>query len=230
MHETVKPIYDKQITCPLCSVFYTTKRIRTRFVRVQEIESDFFTHYKDPSLNPIFYEVCVCSQCGYAFTDAFTNHFSDETMKKIKQTIVASWKPKDYSGVRSIDDAIKTQMLALVSGTTKDEKSIIVAGICLRIAWLYRMKENTEQENRFLELALNKYNEAYINSEHLNTSMSEMRLLYLIGELNRRLGNRDAAIKNFSLVIQHKNRSLEQKIVEMAREQWYITRDNETQK
>lgn len=224
--ETVKPLYDKQVTCPLCSMTYTTKRLRTRFVRIKEIESDFFTHYKEPEFNPNFYEVSVCPQCGFAFSDAFSKSFSEAAKAKYKASIFPNWNPRDFSGERTLEEAIETQKLALISSTTKEEKNIVIAGICLRLAWFYRMKQDTTQEKRFIKLALNKYKDAYLASDHLQTSMSEMRLLYLIGELNRRVGNKEEAVKNFSLVIQHKNRSLEQKIVEMAREQWYLTREN----
>lgn len=225
MTETVKPLYDKQITCPLCLMNFTTKRIRTRFVRIKEMESDFFTHYKESNLNPNFYEVSVCPQCGFAFSDAFSKGLTEAAKDKYRSEIFPNWNPRDFSGERTLEEAIETQKLALISGTVKEEKNIVIAGICLRLTWLYRMKNDKRQEERFTKLALNKYKEAYSSSDHQQTSMSDMRLLYLIGELNRRIGNKEEAIKYFSRVIQHKNRSLEQKIVEMAREQWYLTRE-----
>ncbi|MGW6662291.1 MULTISPECIES: DUF2225 domain-containing protein [Peribacillus] len=42
-------------------------------------------------------------------------------------------------------------------GALKKEKHIILAGICLQIAWLYRINKNKEQEERFLRFALKEY-------------------------------------------------------------------------
>jgi hypothetical protein len=55
--------------------------------------------------------------------------------------------------------------------------------------------------------------------------MSEMKVLYLLGELYRRLEEHNKAIKFFSLVLEHKNKNLETGIVKMARVQWLETKE-----
>lgn len=225
MSEQLKPLYDKKVDCPICSFAYFTKKIRSRFIKVDKIESDFFTHYKDKELNPIFYEVSVCSNCGYASSDTFSTYFPNNAISLIKTQITANWKGRDFSGVRTIDQAIEVIKLGILSGSLKQEKSIVMAGLCLRLSWLYRLLEDPVQEIRFMRLSLEQYKTSYLQSEYVGTQLTEMRLIYLIGELSRRLGDWDEAVKNFSKVVNHKNRVLETKLVEMAREQWYLVRE-----
>lgn len=227
MSEELQPLYDKKIACPVCTQAYNTKKIRSRFIRIEKVEDDFFTHYKDKLLNPIFYEIYVCPKCGYSFADTFSKSISSAALDNIKRQISDNWKERDYSGERTIEQAVEVYKLALLSGSLKKEKSIVVAGLCLRLAWLYRMLEKEDQEIRFLALALENYVSSYIESDYVGTQMTEMRLLYLIGELSRRTGKRNEAVKYFSKVIGHKNRSVETKLVEMAREQWYLVRESD---
>ncbi|PCD07216.1 hypothetical protein CMV16_13985 [Peribacillus simplex] len=72
------------------------------------------------------------------------------TMEIILEKVSSHWVPHHFSKERSIKDAINTYKLASYCGALKKEKHIILAGICLRIAWLYRIKQNMEQEERFL--------------------------------------------------------------------------------
>src|SRR5690606_23174879 len=117
--------------------------------------------------------------------------------------------------------------LGILSATLKKEKHVVIAGLCLRLAWLFRMKNDEQEEKRFLSEALNQYKKSYERADYIATPMTDIRILYMIGELSRRVGNIDEAIRYFSLVIQHKDKESEQKIVEMAREQWYLIRNSE---
>ena len=225
MLQEIQPLYDKTIECPVCGKSYTSKKLRSRFLRIEMVDSDFFTKYKDAALNPLYYEVSVCPHCGFAIVETFSKKLSVAAKSNFETKVSANWKnERDFSNVRTVKESIEAFKLAIISGTVIEEKNIVLAGVCLRLAWLYRIEENAEQENRFIQFALEKYIKAYELGEFVGTQMTEMRLLYLIGELYRRLNNRDGAIKYFSKVISHKNKSIETKLVEMAREQWYLTK------
>ncbi|MFJ9386209.1 DUF2225 domain-containing protein [Peribacillus sp. NPDC101481] len=75
-------------------------------------------------------------------------------MEIIMEKVSSQWVPHHFSNERSIKDAINTYKLASYCGALKKENHIILAGICLRIAWLYRINKNKEQEERFLRFAL----------------------------------------------------------------------------
>lgn len=220
----IQAFYDKNIKCEVCESNYTSKKIRSRYIRSEKVHSDFFTEYRG-EVNPYLYEVFVCPICGYAFTENFSDYFPPGTKEEIYTQISSSWKHRDYGGMRTIEEAIQTYKLGILSGTIKKEKNIVVAGLSMRLGWLYRMIENIDQEARFLRLSLSYYEKAYEASDHIGTQMSDMRLLYLIGELHRRVGDREKAVQYFSRVISHRNKAIETKLVEMAREQWYLMRE-----
>lgn len=226
--KTVGPLYDKEFQCEVCESKFTSKKIRSRFIRSENVHSDFFTEYRG-DVNPYFYEVYVCPFCGYSFTDNFSHHFPPGVKEEIYVQITSNWKSRNYGGERTIEEAIQTYKLALLSARIKKEKNIVLAGLAMRLGWLYRMLNDNEQEARFLRLSLGYYEKAYENSDHIGTQMSDMRLLYLIGELHRRVGDREKAIQYLSRVINHKNKAIEPKIVEMAREQWYLIREENKQ-
>ncbi|MBU8908825.1 DUF2225 domain-containing protein [Desertibacillus haloalkaliphilus] len=228
MSEGIEPFYDKEVTCLLCEHKYITKRLRSRFVRVKRIESDFYTEYKDENYIPYFYEISVCPQCGFSCADTFSTTLLPHIEENIVKKLSSQWQPRNYGGLRTVNDAIETHKLALLSGSLKEEKHIVLAGICLRLSWLYRMKKVADQDLRFLRLSLKYYEGAYQDSDFIGTQMTEMKLLYLIGELHRKVGNQSEAVVYFSRVINHKNRSIEKKVVEMAREQWQLMREEKT--
>ena len=95
----------------------------------------------------------------------------------------------------------------------------------LRIAWLYRGIGNSEQEHRFIKLALSEYQETYSTQDYQGTPVTEMRVLYLIGELYVRTGNIRESSKYFSKVIEQQKRTTETRIVEMAKERWNEVRN-----
>jgi len=89
------------------------------------------------------------------------------------------------------------------------------------IAWLYRYQGISDQEQRFLNFSLESYIRVY---ELDGVGANNARLLYLIGELYRRVGNNNEAVKWFSRVINDKN-IMDSAMIHASREQWKILRE-----
>jgi uncharacterized protein (DUF2225 family) len=87
--------------------------------------------------------------------------------------------------------------------------------ISLKIAWMYRILNNTDQENVFLGQALEGFNNAYIYEVFPIYGLQRDSLMYLLGELNRKLGNYTEALQWFSKTIVSVNSSY--KVKELAR-------------
>lgn len=224
MTVALEPLYTQQVACPLCETKYSTMKVRSRFAYAYQTDSDFCPHYKSDN-NPLYYFVYVCPECGYAYTKQFSDDFNPMVKEKLKEQISDKWEKRDFGYKRNIEQALSTIKLAIFSGTIKQEKHSVIAGLCLRLAWLYRREESKEQEERFLRLAVKEYENAYTQCDFDDTSMSEIKVIYLIGELNRRLGEFHKAIRYFSMVTEHKNKNLETGIVRLAREQWQVARE-----
>ncbi|MGG0656710.1 DUF2225 domain-containing protein [Rummeliibacillus pycnus] len=220
----LSPYYEKHIDCIHCKKKFTSIKVRTNFVKVKETESDFHPIYEN-DVNPLLYNVFVCEHCGFSFTEDFTKYFAPGVKEVIDENITSHWIPHNYSGERSISDALQAYKLALVCGDIKKEKHITLAGLALRTAWLYRLMVNEEQEKRFMKISRDQYIDAYSAEDYAGTSMSEIRVIYLIAELSRRIDDREQAIRYFSRVIEKQRSSNEAKIIEMAKDQWQQMRD-----
>ena len=100
-----------------------------------------------------------------------------------------------------------------------------IAGILLRIAWLYRYQNDNEKEKEFLALALQNYLEAFQHSGSYDNELDVITVMYLIAELNRRLGDYNEARKWFSKIISNKQAKQNPHILEMAREQIQLIKE-----
>lgn len=226
---SLESFYEKKLTCIYCTKPFNTLRVRSRFAIPYQIDSDFCPHYRVGNYNPHFYFVNVCPECGFAFSEEFSDQFPKGTKEIIHVQITGHWTKRNFGQVRDIKQALEAYKLAILAGSLKKEKNAVLAGLCLRLAWLYRSENNSEQEKRFMGMALNAYEESFVLSDFAGTSMSELKVLFMIGELSRRLGQYPKAVSYFSKIIQHKDAKNEQKIVNMAREQWRVTMEEKRQ-
>lgn len=225
MKEIVDPIYDKTTQCLFCSYSFKTKKVRSRFTRPVHTETDFCTTYKQEEYSPLLYVVTVCKKCGFSFSDQFNPHFKPDVRKLIQKELVDRWTPQDYTKKRTLKEAINAYKLCIYSATLKQERPVVLAGLYLRLVWLYRKEGNKEQEQRFMRLCESMYKKAYRDDDLANSDMSTLKVLYLIGEINRRLDNYPEAIRYFSRVVERQGTDFDPKMVEMAREQWYEVRE-----
>lgn len=220
-------LYDKTIICRHCETPFSSKRIRSGSLSIVQRDSDFCTHFKEQSLNPILYSVSVCPQCGFAFTDQFHEKLTLPQAQAVQKQITAKWTPKDFSSIRQPIEAIVSYKLGIFSAELTDQPHSVKAGLSIRLAWLYRFENNREEELRFLRMAVEEYEKSYIHSDYKrgDKEMSEVRLLYLIGELHRRLGQFDQAIRYFGKALEFRNQTIESGIIRMAQDQWQLARE-----
>ncbi len=217
--------YSRDISCENCKHAYSTLKIKSRYIRPLSHDTDFCSTYQSEETNPLLYYVSVCPQCGYAVTDEFSDKFTSESLQAIRTKIQKHWQYKDYGQIRSVKTAINAYKLGIYSGIIKKEAAIVMAGLYLRLAWIYRtVEKNTTQEQRFLQLAVEQFEISYSTGDFEEKDMSEIKLLYLIGDLHSRLDQERQAIQFFQMVIQHKAKEKEKRLVEKARDRWYEIR------
>lgn len=216
-------LYDKKVKCPVCSVDFTSKKVKISKLRAEKRHSDLFVQYKGE--NPVKYSVYICPVCGYSALGEKYDKVSDDVLTILRDKITSKWKEREYGGYRSVDEAITCYKLALYCGEVLSYKKLYLGGICLRIAWLYRLKDDNENEQKFLKFTHDLYNSAYSNESMNDSTMDEITLLYLIGEISRRIGNKNEAVSWFSQVISHPLIENNPNIKKLAREQWGSVRD-----
>lgn len=74
-------------------------------------------------------------------------------------------------------------------------------------------------------MARDQYMESYSTEDYANTQMSGVRIMYMVGELSRRIGDFEMATRFFSKVIESQRVGGEARLVDMAKEQWEIIRE-----
>lgn len=222
----VSPYYEKQMKCINCKNTFPTYKVRSKFIKIKETESDFHPIYVDSNVNAIYYNVFVCEHCGFAFTEDFTTYFAPGIKVEIAKQITSKWAPHSFNGERTFEQALQAYQLALVCGTIKKEKHVTLAGLALRIGWLYRSIGNKAQEERFLKIARDHYLDSFSTEDYAGTQMTSTRVIYMVGELSRRIGDFEMATRFFSKIIEQQHRgTAEAKLVDMAKEQWEIVRN-----
>lgn len=220
-------LYDKKIDCPICKDEFHTKRVRASRLRLIHRDEDFLSHYNLE--NPIKYNVVVCPNCGYAaYNDEFEN-IGKNKIPLILKNISSRWKKRSFGNVRDLDEAIETYKLALINYNVLGKTNLELANILLHIAWLYRLKEEEhEEELRFIYLAKEKFINAYESDSLAATNMNDSKLSYLIGELSRRLSNREEALKWFNICLNLPETKMDPNINNLVREQWRLAKDIES--
>ncbi|MCJ8014353.1 DUF2225 domain-containing protein [Paenibacillus sp. KQZ6P-2] len=216
---TLEPLYSIKVTCYYCEHGFNTSRVRPSFKKAIRTDSDFCAYYKDE--NPDYYVVRVCPKCGFASTENSTERLNDAQNKRFAENISSRWLERDFSGHREWEAALETYKLALLVAQTIGEKERNIASLLHHIAWLYRYKGDEEQEQRFLKYSLESYIKVY---EFEGVGANNARLLYLIGELNRRIGEFSQAVKWFSRVINDK-KIVDAAMIRASREQWGVLRE-----
>ncbi|WP_179631979.1 DUF2225 domain-containing protein [Clostridium peptidivorans] len=57
-------IYEKEVTCPVCNNVLKVKAVKSSSYRFASKDSDLFMRFG--IINPYFYDVWICDNCGYA--------------------------------------------------------------------------------------------------------------------------------------------------------------------
>ena len=211
--DVLNHLFDKQIICPVCNSHFKTKTVKSKSPRVISKDSDFFIRYS--VVNPYFYDVLLCNSCGYAALRTDFDNIKTYKKELVFSNVTPKWKPRDYPDILDEKLAIERYKLALLNALLLDLADSTKAMLSLKIAWMHRMLNNTDQEKVFLGQALDGFNNAYIYEVFPIYGLQRDSLMYLLGELNRKLGNYPEALQWFSKTIVSVNSSY--KVKELAR-------------
>jgi uncharacterized protein (DUF2225 family) len=218
----MEPLFQIKVTCACCEGSFKTSRVRPSFKRAERSDSDFCAHYK--TINPDYYVVRVCPVCGFASTENSTEQLSSKQKSAYYEKMGIQWTHRDYGGERSEKEAMECYKLCLLTGQTINESIRVIAGVLHHIAWLYRYQGNKEQETRFLAFAVDAYIRVF---ETERDALSNARLMFLIGELHRRLGQYNEAVRWFGRVINDKS-IVDAGMIRASREMWQSIREDMT--
>lgn len=214
--------YAKDVKCPVCLLEFSTTKIRMSGVKIDHKDEDFCVHYKEH--NPIYYNIFICPNCGYASSENSFDSLEDKEKDILIKAFAGRKVERNFCGIRSHGDALDSYKIALYTANLIGARKSFTAGLALKTAWMYRYI-NDENEKAFLKMALEFYLEAYDKENLPVNNMDELTMIYLIGEISRRLGMYEESINWFSKLFSHPDKNSNIRIQKMAKEQWYRVRD-----
>lgn len=211
-----KLIYETEKECPLCTNSFKVTRTRVG-MKLISMDTDFRMQYE--GVNPYLYVVWLCPHCGYAAPDTCFAPL----MESEKATLLKNLQGKEVGinlqGERTVDQALASYKLAIYFGELRKIPQSQIAGLFLKMAWLYRDKEDAELEQACLKKAVEHYMEAYSTERFPIGKMTQNTLGYLVANLLDRIGEYEQAATWLGKVVNQKS-SGEAKVREMARDLW----------
>ena len=208
-----KYLFSKTFKCPVCESNFQAPSVKAKSYRIDAKDSDFFIRYR--LSNPYFYEVVICPVCGYAALRTDFEKLKKFQAKLIQERVCSKWVPRTFELPFLEKVAIERYKLALLNNIMMEGPSSTKAIITLRIAWMYRLLNDTENEKIFLSQSLKAFNDTYTNEYLPVYGLDRFSIMYLMGELNRLLGEEYTALKCFSQCLTATGSP--QKIKELAR-------------
>ena len=187
------PLWNKKIKCPFCQFEFESTRMRSSVIKIKEKMTDFGNIYDGECA--YLYAVTACPQCTFAaFNKDFDRIHSDyeskvlETTKKIRQSVVK--KPDIFGlGPSNPKVAAKRHELAITFTKMRTYSDLgTLAGLYMHLVWIYRLAQDREKEMAAMAEAVNAYKEFHEKGADLPDKLGEPGILYLIGELYRRMG------------------------------------------
>ena len=201
--------------CPLCGKIFPVTKVRSRLKMIRQ-DTDFNMIFEE--VNPLYYAIWFCPHCGYASQDTFFLEISEKSAEKIKTFLAQSEVNIDFSGIRSRAQAIILFKVAIFFAGLIDAPASRMAGLYLRLAWLYREAEDSALELLAMEKALEYYEVMLYKEKFPVGNMNQITADFLVAELYRRTGKKEQAAKAFSRIVSDPKAKNEKRILEMARD------------
>ncbi len=195
-------LYAKNIYCPVCGK--TFMNYITRKSRLRLFSTDLDLKPTHLYINANCYDVYLCTHCGYAALQTYFNRVTDKQIEILNQKIRPSYKSKKYIVPLSLGDAAQRYKMALLCALTIGAKAGVKAILCLKTAWIYRDMRDKENERLFLKNARDGLIKAFETESFPIGAMDEMTVMYMIGELSRRVGDFTTASRWISEVVTSK--------------------------
>lgn len=202
---------QRAFDCPVCACHFVSQIVEA--VTHQGQDSDFFPHYLGDNPLPFFLVQCPeCNFCGYP--DDFqgnvfpTPEFRNTLMSEILKQPLAQKLPQT---------ARKFYLAGKIYEFLK-KNPYQIGSLYLRGSWCCRQTDNRRAEMEFQQLAV-KFLRASVERSTLTNPDNVPVVTYLIGELYRRLEDREAAREWFGSVEEALFDSEQQWILDLTKKQ-----------
>jgi uncharacterized protein len=227
-------LFTSGVSCPVCDESFVVVKVKSSAIRLERLDEDFCAHYS--TLNPLLYEPFVCPHCGYAGYGSSFPNLSEVDKKKLQQVCLSKFtedpdknpfeltdfhkqvyqymKLLKNEGERDYNAAIAAYKILVSNLTITNAPFSVMAKTLLKIGWIHRLMEDPK-EMEYLAEAERFFSKSYIAED---LGVGTVTIAFLLGELNRRLGNLKEALGWFSKVITSPKSEQTAKLIEKARD------------
>ncbi len=212
-------IWSKKVVCPICHKHFEVYNVHLNKISLSHLEKDLYPVYN--KINPLYYGLYTCPQCKYtAFPDDFEK-FRD--LKKDYQDKITATLSKygnveiNISKDRDLDDAIKMHSIGYLVYDSYTKDILVLAELALKLGWLNRIKGDKKKEVYFKLKTIEYLQEAFDKGKS-NPKFSEMKMMYLIGEINYEFKKYDKAKQWLGRLIEYSFRNGRSPLIQMAKD------------
>ena len=199
------------LICPCCGVGFKGQELLSTNTFGGKT-TDF--HVRAVGFEPLHYMISTCTSCG--FTDYF-GKWPDKADLKPETRELVNNEIKPLAGGDRLDGSLRFRFQALIA-ESEGRGAITVADSYLKAAWLATEESgHTDIEMSCRRLAIEYFEKGLIDMER--SEERYLTLTYLVGELYRRVGERDRANEWFDKVIRIAQPSDPNWVVDIARQQ-----------
>ncbi|MBF0409903.1 MAG: DUF2225 domain-containing protein [Candidatus Riflebacteria bacterium] len=200
----------QEFSCPVCSNVFTAKVVEA--ISNEGQDSDFFPHYVGE--NPLPYFIVQCPKCSFcAYPDDFSQYSKDihPRQKQIKEIL-------EQPLAKKLSENARRYYLSGKIYEIKKRNPYYTGNLYLRGSWCCRVDSDRRGEIELQQLAVKFLKEAVDRSKISNPENLPI-VMYLIGEIYRRLEDRASAREWFSNVEEFVYDQEQQWVVELSKKQ-----------
>ena len=198
-------------TCPACNAIFEARTVTS--ITHQGQDSDFLPHYLGE--NPLPFFLVQCPECSFSgYPEDYSSDIPAErriNTAYIKKTLSLPLSKK------MPEEALKFFVAAKIYEETS-RNPYHIGNLYLRGSWCCRLNENRKAEIELQQLAV-KFLKLAVEKSTISNPDNLPVVTYLIGELYRRLEDRQAAREWFSAVEEVIIDPEQQWILELAQKQ-----------
>lgn len=211
-------LWSKKVVCPVCGHQFDAYNVHLNKISLSKLERDLYPVYK--GINPLFFSLYSCPKCKYtAFPDDFENfeNLKKDYQEKIKMEVSKFTNINiDLSKDRKLEDAIKMHSLAFLIYDSYTKNILTLAELSLKLGWLNKLKKDKKKEVYF-KLKTIEYLEKAFDNGITSPRFSEMKIMYLIGEINYEFEKYSKAKEWLGKLIEYSYRSGKNPLIPMAK-------------
>lgn len=218
------PLYVVEKQCTVCEGKFEVTFVRLRLSLIKQ-DTDFCAYYKD--INPYYYTVWVCPHCGYAAQENEFLKIMPPMASRIREFLDGKEVKVNLCGVRTREQAIVSYQLAIFYTKMLGLPASKLAGLQLRLGWLYRESGQKDEEQKMLIQAWESYDEALSKERMPIGNLSELTVVYLVADLLWRTGEIAKAKLYLNKIVSSPLAKVEKRIADLARNLWQEIRRTE---